>query len=188
MTKQQGDVVSAGCVGDRLSDRVRGQAGIALIPALIAMAITAIAVIALFSALTTVLLSTGAHRRTVRAGNEATAAAEALKNLDYVPCEGSANMKARLLGGGAPVYTEPTGYELDVILVEYLDDASTTNPSFGSNCTVEDVDGQPRDEGIQRVTLRITSAGTPEVHEDVVVMIRNDTCPAAIGPVLGEKC
>ena len=180
MTKQQGDVVSAGCVGDRLSDRVRGQAGIALIPALIAMAITAIAVIALFSALTTVLLSTGAHRRTVRAGNEATAAAEALKNLDYVPCEGSANMQTRLIAGGVPVYTPPTGYTVTVAQVEYLDDASTSSPSFGSSCG--------SDQGIQRVTLRVTSDGTPEVHEDVVTMVRNDTCPAANGPVPGEKC
>lgn len=158
----------------------RGQAGIALIPALIAMAITALAVIALFAALTTILLSTGAHRRTVRAGNEATTVVEALKALDYVPCEGATNMRTRLVGGGTPVYTPAAGYSLAPLTVEYLDDASTSNPSFNSSCTT--------DQGLQRVTVRIESSAAPAVHEEVVAMIRNDNCPIANGPVPGEKC
>lgn len=161
-------------------DAARGQAGIALIPALIAMTITAVAVIALFSALTTILLSTGAHRRTVRAGNEATAVIEALKTLDYVGCEGKTNMQTRLKGGGNPVYTDPTGYTASIVSVEYLDDAVTVNPAFNATCTT--------DRGLQRVTVRVESPGTPDVFEEVVGILRNDNCPPANGPVPGERC
>lgn len=157
-----------------------GQAGVTLIESIIAVAIVALVVLALFAALTTILLSTNANRRTVRSGIEATTLAESVRRLTYVNCESSTAMQNRLLVGSPAVYSPPSGYSVVVGQVEYLDSASSSAPTFDASCGT--------DRGVQRVVLRVTATGSPSVTEDIIVHKRRDTCPASIGPVAGERC
>ena len=168
----------------RAVDRRAGQAGVTLIESIIAVAVVSLVVLALFAALTTILLSTNANRRTVRSGIEATTLAESVRRLTYVDCESFTAMQNRLLIGTPAVYTPPTGYSVVVSEVRYLGSASSSTPSFDTSCNP----ATDPDRGVQRVVLRVTATGSPTVSEDIVVHKRFDTCPASIGPVAGERC
>lgn len=131
--------------------------------------------LAIISCVLTLLLSSSSHARTVRSGIEATDIGEQVDRLPYVPC------------GGASAYAAPVnslvlpGYSAQYVTVEYLVDSAADEATFSTTCS-----SPSSDEGIQRITVRVTAAGRNDITEELVFVKRNTTCPS--GSALGASC
>lgn len=160
---------------------LRNEGGFSLIESIIAVAIIGSTVMALITAIFAVLVSTTSHKRIVFSGVELTTIAEAVRAISYVPCESETAMEARLAANAAAMLP---GYSMDVVGVTYVD--SRTNPAPAFYSRTDCLNNQ--DKGLQRVALKVTGVGGPTISEDLVVMKRDDRCPAALPVTPGRRC
>lgn len=158
-----------------------GQGGFSLIESIIAITIIGLTVMALIAAILTVLYSTNSHKRSVFSGVELTTIAETVRDLSYVDCEAASAMESRL---GPIAAAMLPGYQLSVADVTFANSNTNDNPNFDprSDCL------SSTDYGVQRVVLRVSSPGTPNVSEEVVVLKRDRTCPPALPVTPARKC
>lgn len=164
----------------RRSD-LAGQGGFSLIESIIAITIIGMTVMALIAAVLTVLYSTNSHKRSVFSGVELTTIAEAVRDLSYVDCEAASSMQSRLTAETAEMLP---GYNLAVTDITFANSNTNADPNFStrSECV------STKDYGLQRVVLNVSSPGTPDVAEEVVVLKRDRTCPAALPVTPARKC
>lgn len=148
----------------------RGQAGFGLIDSLAASAIVGTAVLAAVACLLTILYSANSHQHIVRSGIEATDLAEQIDRVAYAPC------------GSYGATISVAGYTAQVAAVEYLKSGSSNSATFESSCP------GGVDQGVQRLTVEVTSTGDQPVTERVTIVKRNTTCPPSAGRPVGAPC
>lgn len=154
----------------------QSQAGFSLIESIAGIALSGTVVLAIITCVLTLLLSSSSHARTVRSGIEATDIAEQVDRMPYVPCGGAAHYSTPISALVVP------GYSAQYVRVEYLVDSGADEATFTSTaCTTV-----AADEGIQRLTVRVTATGRNDVSEELVFVKRNTTCPS--GTALGATC
>jgi hypothetical protein len=164
----------------RVARRDDGEGGETLVEILVTLMLMSVAIIALLTAMLTLIASSSGHRRRIRAENEATTIVEAIDRQTYVPCSSSpATAYATALAG------VPSGYTAEIRQIRFLQ-SKTATASYGTGCP------GAGDQGAQEITVRVASPGKYDVHADVVLVKRNDTCPASPPPGLqiavGDRC
>ena len=156
--------------------RSRGQGGYSLVEAIAAIALSGTVVLAVISCVLTLVYSAGTHKRMVRSGIEATDIAEQIDRLPYVPCAGSSSYAAAISSLTLP------GYSAQFTGIQYLQSKTSSTATFTSTpCT-----NPANDQGVQRLTVRVTATGKTDVTEDLVFVKRNTTCPS--GTDVGATC
>ncbi len=156
--------------------RERGQAGYSLVEAIAAIALSGTVVLAVISCVLTLVYSAGTHRRAVRSGIEATDIAEQIDRLPYVPCAGSSAYASAISSLTLP------GYSAQFVAIERLQSRTASTASFTTSTCTNPAD----DQGVQRLTVRVTATGKTDVTEDLVFVKRNTSCPA--GTDVGTTC
>ena len=147
-----------------------------MIEAIVAIVLSGSIVLAIITCVLTLLFSSSAHARTVRSGIEATDIAEQIDRMPYAPCGGAGQYAAPISALVVP------GYSAQYVSIEYLSDSSADAASFTSTPCSDPA----ADEGVQRLTIRVTATGRNDVTEDIVFVKRNSTCPS--GAALGATC
>jgi Tfp pilus assembly protein PilW len=159
-----------------VSRRSRGQGGYSLVEAIAAIALSGTVVLAVISCVLTLVYSAGTHKRMVRSGIEATDIAEQIDRLPYVPCASSSSYAAAISSLTLP------GYSAQFTGIQYLQSKTSSTATFTSTpCT-----NAANDQGVQRLTVRVTATGKTDVTEDLVFVKRNTTCPT--GADVGATC
>lgn len=159
----------------------RGEGGFSLIESIIAVAIIGTTVLALVTAMITLLLSTNSNKKIVFSGVQLTSIAETVRKMPYVACEDKAALKSRL---NAPsVSSLLPDYVYDVESVTFVDSRTNDSPGFQdkANCLATG------DNGVQRIELKVSSTGAPNISERLVLHKRNDACPVGVGSP-GQRC
>lgn len=147
-----------------------GEAGMTLIEVIGAMFVAFTTLVAIAAAVLAIFYSARANRQTVRAGIEATNVAERISSAMYVPC-------ASMSTYGAALVTVD-GYVPTITKVEYLVDKNAATPTFHTgSCT--------NDQGVQRITVRVSNVDRVAASEDLVYLKRDTRCS---GSPLGVQC
>lgn len=169
----------------RRRSTVRGQGGEILIETLLTVAILGITFVAFLSLLLTVTAASASSYRMTRAGNAATTIGENLERAAYQPCALTSNAVYGAALDAAAVdaaSTYASSFTAAITKIEYLSvtGPSTTVASYGTSCT-------PSDYGIQRITIAVTSKGSPRAV--LVFSKRDDRCSGYTTPTfLGQTC
>ena len=154
--------------GDRLllgaPASARSEVGETLIELMVTILVMGTAVVAVLGAILTMVRTSDTHRRSVRAGNEATTIAEKIDSAPYLSCTTNPN------------YYPPTGYvspsNTMIVSVNRKDLASrtATTPVFpGAGNTA----CAGPDQGAQQITVKVKfGTGAQSIEESVVLVKR----------------
>lgn len=147
------------------------ESGETLIELLMTVVLLGLAIVAIITTLTTLVVASNSHRRRVRSANEATTVVESLQRAAYVNCAGTGSYGAALdsalrLGPGAGT-ADPQSHNYDITItrVRYLANKAAPTPSFGAACGT--------DQGVQEITLKVESPHQNFVSEEIVFMKRS---------------
>ncbi|MFV0315921.1 MAG: prepilin-type N-terminal cleavage/methylation domain-containing protein [Microthrixaceae bacterium] len=154
---------------------MRDQSGVSLIEVTIAVMLIGIALLATLSLLYAIVLTSGTHQSKVRVGNRAAELAEAIDDMDYIPCPGAD--QGALYESALNLATDAT-YTEEIVDVQYL--ASDDDPVAAWSDTCPDPD-----QGAQRVTVSVQARTRGQVSTELVFVKRDTRCPEGI---VGRKC
>lgn len=147
---------------------------------MVTVLLVGVAVVALLTTMIAVVTSTHGHKRRIQAENEATTVVEAIDRMPYVPCATTGTYTAALSSAPSPQFV-PT-----ITKVEKLQDKAAATASYGPSCP------GGVDQGAQEITVRVAAPGRYAVSAEVVLVKRDDTCPATPLPELeiavGDRC
>jgi len=146
-------------------DDRRGEAGVSLIEAVIAVFILATAVVALIGGLATSIVATDSQRKGTTADAMVRSWADKLESsaVAYVACAQKTESTYQPAAAGVAVAV-PTGFTVALVNVEYWDGAQ--NGSYVGTCP------QAGDQGAQRVTLAVRSSDNRAVQRLQIVKRR----------------
>lgn len=149
-----------------------------LTESLITLLLVAIVLPSLLLLVTSLTFSAMVHRRAVAARNIATTVAESIDADDYsASCD-------PLTAYEDAIEPMPPGYEDPVLAVRYQAVTSAPDPSVGFQSAC--IPGA--DQGLQEITVTVTSTGARPVSGSVVLVKRNDECASGAPTALGQRC
>lgn len=164
---------STGCRVQRTVGRAgRGQAGVTLLEVALAVFLFGTVAITLLTLIYGALVASGSHKAHVRAGERATELAEQIDDLNYVPCPVAADPNGATYEGVLDVGPDRE-FDEQIEQIEYLQDSAPESPVFQSGCPSEE-------QGAQQVTVRVTTRSKPLITKEVVLVKRDNRCPAGL--------
>lgn len=169
-------------LGQRLwgGTRRRSQRGELLLETIVTLVLIAFVIPALLLLASTVVVLSGQHRKAMNARNVATTIAESIDQLDYSDsCDPWADYSV-----SPNLLQVPAGYEQPVVNVRFMRPIAVANPmmEFQDACLIGN------DQGVQEISVSVKTSGVHAATGKVVLIKRNDDCPAGALPADGQKC